>query len=373
MRAILASWLTAQTGYVFTKKYLILISKYLEGCMVDRALKAARVMLKNSKIEDEVFSAELLNKGGNNRLYRIEGASNQYLLKSYFVCGTSHLERIKREFSFLEYANEYAPEFVPSPIAFDLKSGFGLMDFIEGSQKFNLKENPQFVSLATKFIKKLNPQRGRGAMLKLPDAAEAEFSFQGHFGLIHNRLRSLAEIEVSDTLDITARNIANKLAQNWPMVIQKACAKIEKYCLSPNANLPARFLCASPSDFGFHNAINPIIGNLRFIDFEYAGKDDPAKLICDFFEQVACPIPKKYEQIFISQIGKHFDDEDFISLRVEILRPLYVVKWICIILNVFRESGRKRTSFAHDINLASLHEVKALQLLKAQEKVEAIL
>ena len=40
----------------------------------------------------------------------------------------------------------------------------------------------------------------------------------------------------------------------------------------------------SPSDFGFHNVINKN-NKLFFIDFEYAGLDDPIKLICDFYCQ----------------------------------------------------------------------------------------
>ena len=38
------------------------------------------------------------------------------------------------------------------------------------------------------------------------------------------------------------------------------------------------------SDFGFHNVINKN-NKLFFIDFEYAGLDDPIKLICDFYCQ----------------------------------------------------------------------------------------
>jgi thiamine kinase-like enzyme len=39
----------------------------------------------------------------------------------------------------------------------------------------------------------------------------------------------------------------------------------------------------SPSDFGFHNIIVISDWMLKFIHFEYAGWDDPAKMVCDFF------------------------------------------------------------------------------------------
>ena len=50
----------------------------------------------------------------------------------------------------------------------------------------------------------------------------------------------------------------------------------------------------SPSDFGFHNALLGPDGKLCFIDFEYAGWDDPAKLICDFFCQPQTPVPQAH-------------------------------------------------------------------------------
>ena len=47
--------------------------------------------------------------------------------------------------------------------------------------------------------------------------------------------------------------------------------------LSMSAALPKETRCLSPSDFGFHNALLEATGKLRFVDFEYAGWDDPAK------------------------------------------------------------------------------------------------
>ena len=48
--------------------------------------------------------------------------------------------------------------------------------------------------------------------------------------------------------------------------------------------------CLSPSDFGFHNALAQG-ETVRFIDFEYAGWDDPAKTVCDFFHHPGVPVP----------------------------------------------------------------------------------
>src|SRR5258708_29751946 len=41
--------------------------------------------------------------------------------------------------------------------------------------------------------------------------------------------------------------------------------------------------------FGFHNALLRPSQELCFLDFEYAGHDDPAKMVGDFFSQPAIP------------------------------------------------------------------------------------
>ena len=63
--------------------------------------------------------------------------------------------------------------------------------------------------------------------------------------------------------------------------------------------LGPRARCLSPSDFGFHNAIRRASGELCFIDFEYAGQDDPAKMACDFLCQPEVPVPDACRERFL--------------------------------------------------------------------------
>ena len=49
-----------------------------------------------------------------------------------------------------------------------------------------------------------------------------------------------------------------------------------------NKSLDKEQYCISPSDFGFHNALLKSNGDIKFIDFEYAGFDDPAKITSHF-------------------------------------------------------------------------------------------
>ena len=64
------------------------------------------------------------------------------------------------------------------------------------------------------------------------------------------------------------------------------------------STLPREERCPSPSDFGFHNALRQPDGRLRFLDFEYAGWDDPAKTIIDFCNQPDLLLPDPLAAVF---------------------------------------------------------------------------
>ena len=104
--------------------------------------------------------------------------------------------------------------------------------------------------------------------------------------------------------------------------------------------------CLSPSDFGFHNSLRLPDGTLRFFDFEYAGWDDPAKLVCDFFCAVALPVPPELLPQVVTQVTECVGRPDEAQARIELLLPVYRLKWVAILLNEFMPVGLNRRRFA---------------------------
>ena len=131
---------------------------------------------------------------------------------------------------------------------------------------------------------------------------------------------------------------------------------------------PSRRL--SPSDFGFHNALVGPDGRLVFLDFEYAGWDDPAKLIADFFCQPAVPAPLGECDRFVRTIGGELHDDGACARRLAVLWPVYQIKWVCIILNEFLPIGGARRRFAR--SGAEAAERKTMQLHKARHRLDAL-
>ena len=135
-------------------------------------------------------------------------------------------------------------------------------------------------------------------------------------------------------------------------------------------NLDPDQYCISPSDFGFHNALRMPNGKIKFLDFEYAGWDDPAKMADDFFSQIAVPVPEQFFDRFVSEITLIFPNSDKLIARTGLLRPLYRIKWFCIVLNVFLPDHLERCQFAQD-NM-DVDMLKSIQLIKAQKILEKL-
>jgi len=118
--------------------------------------------------------------------------------------------------------------------------------------------------------------------------------------------------------------------------------------MDPDLRLTQAERIISPSDFGFHNSI--IHGKqLCFIDFEYAGWDDPAKMVCDFFCQPEIPVSLDYYTYFVNRLSLMLYGEEkstALAQRVKLFFPLYRLKWCCIMLNDFTKGAGQRKRFA---------------------------
>jgi thiamine kinase-like enzyme len=108
--------------------------------------------------------------------------------------------------------------------------------------------------------------------------------------------------------------------------------------------------------------------NLKFIDFEYSGWDDPAKTICDFFLQPKVPVSTEFFGLVSTSFAESSKYPEKCLTRVKNVMPLCQAKWVLILLNGFSKVGRTRRNFS------SAHHISALenQLIKAKELLNKI-
>jgi hypothetical protein len=326
--------------------------------MTDGSVKgiAAR-LLGAGRLSD--LTVEQLSGGANNRAYALSTAEGRYVLKHYF-----RRDRMRAEHSFLSYAWKSGLRDIPEPVAVDEKLKAGICRFVEGTRPEKEDVEKDFLDQAGDFVRRLNLGRSSPEGEALPAAAEACFSVDEHLSLIAGRVERLREVSGTEGIDGEAlRFVRDELTPCWDNVRERAAAACGRRGLDGRRVLDREERIISPSDFGFHNAILDKEGRLVFIDFEYAGWDDPAKLICDFFCQPALPVPPRWFEAFGRAVAGTVPKAGNTLARASVLLSPYRVKWCCIVLNHFLPAERERKAFT-----APLEEsAKMTQLEKARE------
>ena len=332
---------------------------------IDEAIES---LLARAGIETTVVSVESCATGGNNRTYRVVTAAGTFAAKQYFRDARDRRDRLASEYSFLEYAASVAAGSTPRPYARDDDAGLALYEFVEGRRFAPGAIAWPEVGTAADFFVALNQPAARATAGKLPVAAEACFSIAAHLDLVRDRIEALRAAPAGDAADREAKAIVDDLSRCFD-VIADGVSRSQGGADDVARPLSDEQRCVSPSDFGFHNALAEEGGAIRFLDFEYAGWDDPAKMTGDFFAQLAVPVPQDLFERFARRAMEPFAGADDLVRRAALLRPVYRLKWCCIALNVFLAPSLARRRFANpEIDEAAL---KAAQLAKARTLLQS--
>jgi hypothetical protein len=293
--------------------------------------------------------------GRNNRVFRVDTEAGQFALKAYFSHPGDPRDRLDTEFRFCEFAWGRGIRAVPEPLARDDATGLALYEFA-----------------ALALVRELNANRADDpAAAALSAGSEACFSLAAHLETVGRRVRRLDAIKAEGGIDDrAARFVAETLRPAWHQAERRVLDDAAAAGIDVAEELPAGERCISPSDFGFHNALAEPNGRIRFIDFEYAGWDHPAKLICDFFCQPAVPVRLEHLDRFARGVLACTGEPGRRRVEVELLLDVYRLKWICILLNDFLPDGAERRGFALGENARESR--KEEQLARAAAAIGAI-
>ena len=316
----------------------------LDGALPEWFLpRIAELLQKPSRLND--LQVSNIPGGSNNRVFRVEIDSDAYLVKWYFSAPEDPRDRLDTEWKFADFAWRHGLRCLVKPIACDPKLQLAIFEFVAGRRPSTTELNEVHIRAAIDFLLDLNRFRESSEAVRLPVASEACFTIAEHIDCIQRRVQSLvaacrqndSSTEVTEFIDRILMPTANRVVESiWQQIgIQHGIEAAE-------LTIAERIL--SPSDFGFHNALLDAKGQLRFFDFEYAGWDDPAKTVCDFFAQVEVPVPREYWSNVIAGISPIAGAD--LAWRAKLLQPLYLVKWCCIVLNPFMKIGRERRQFS---------------------------
>jgi len=285
--------------------------------------------------------------GGNNRVHRLDTAAGPVLLKEYFQHPDDPRDRLAAELAFSGFAWSQGLRALPQPLAHDPLHHLGIFEFVVGRRLAPGDVTCGHVQQAGEFFRAINARRDAPEAARLPTAAEACFSLTDHCSCLTRRLARLETIELRSPLHREAADLVRRRLRPLWRALETGLKSAAAECgLQMDAPLPPSSRRLSPSDFGFHNALLGADGRLRFLDFEYAGWDDPAKAVCDFFCQPAVPVPREHFETFLAAATDSPELSADLRQRAALLLPAYEVKWCCIMLNEFLPLGDSRRAFA---------------------------
>lgn len=323
---------------------------------------------------DRRYEVVPCNPSGNNRVFEIRNSSNSFAAKWYFSNKNDTRARLACEWRFLEYARKLRLQCVPRPLAYDNSANAALYSFVGGQKVASDCVSVGHVQQAADFFCALNAQQSRetGAKIleELSTASEARFSVAGHMEIVDQRLKRLETTLAETEVDRSAQRFIAELRSGWEDIKREVAKETQKLNISVDCILAPEERCISPSDFGFHNVISQPSGELCFIDFEYAGWDDPAKMVADFFLQPAVPISRIHYKDFIFQTLSYLPDLELAIARATALKPVFGIKWCCIMLNAFDRDSMKRITFANPA--MNIEKFKADQLSRAKNLYSSV-
>ncbi len=215
------------------------------------------------------------------------------------------------------------------------------------------------------FIGQINRYRTQAGATDLLSAEEACFCPNEHLALVNRRVRDLVDEALRGSFQ---PQLAEWILRDLRSCFQRQRQQASKAIQTPkdwSYELSRQQRCLSPSDFALHNCVGDST-RLSFIDFEYAGWDDPAKLILDF-----CLHPQNGLGLDdLSAVAERFriqlamKDGQFADLleRIRWLRPLLQVKWACIII--------QGATIDRQIRFATSRQAEQEKLQAAQEFLE---
>ncbi|MGH8643024.1 MAG: aminoglycoside phosphotransferase family protein [Gammaproteobacteria bacterium] len=334
--------------------------------MASDPLIADIACLLNEDVRNITLSPTL--GGGNNRIFIVDAAGRQLVAKSYFRHPSDTRDRLRAEFEFLTYACKLGLNCVPRPIACSPARDMGLYEYIQGEQLGPDSIDSGAIDQAIRFFLGINRKDGIELAATLPRASEACFSVSEHFALVDRRISRLATIPVTGGLDREALEFVDALTGRWDSVKARIMKQLRHKSQDPGAGVAER--CISPSDFGFQNAILRPTGEICFLDFEYAGWDDPAKMAGDFFCHPAVPVPMVHIEHFLQETMRFSPQSAALIAHARLLFPVFQTKWCCIILNDFLPHSAQRRKFA-DPNFDEPQRKRA-QLEKAKHLLDCI-
>lgn len=334
--------------------------------------------------------------GANNVVARVDVDGKPLLAKLYFTHARDPRDRLGTEFGVLEFLWCHGVRCVPEPLRMSREHNLGLYEFIAGARVAAGQVTWADVQQLVELLAAMWRLRAQPGAEKLPPASEAAFTLNGYWANVERRLNRVhavatpgradmpvglgqAASEGRDTtefeLDARQRvptSVREFVERELVPVATEVRSFVEvsatKQGVGLDSELSASQRTLSPADHGFHNVLRRADGRLTFLDFEYAGWDDPAQTLANALLLPEVPLPAEHRVALLREMLARLDGAEGVAARLRLVYPMLALKWSLIMLNEFLPVGGERRAFAG----ANEEARRAGQLEKARRQLDVV-
>lgn len=268
--------------------------------------------------------------GQNSNVYKITTSEDAYALKIYKSIPISEREmRVRSEVAYIHYLNKCGITYLEVK-GYDKDEGWALFTWLNGKAIKQL--NVEHIDEISRHIGATNNRIYEEDRNRLGYAKEACTDIAEFADITRRRIK---EMLASEKLEDKAEEPFTKWLKNELGQIEEKSlfyadelSKLQRW-QKQNINL-----VASQSDVGIHNMLQRGV-ELYFFDFEYAGKDDISKLVCDYTIQPEYQWNEWQKRRLISNL-RQLGGCNLFGIgweeRIKDLEPLITTKWITILM-----------------------------------------
>lgn len=306
-------------------------------------------------LERPVASAERVGAGRNSRVYRVHCGQEEYAAKFYFGPTADGRDRLEVEFSALQFLWLHGVRCIPQPLRADPARQVALYPFVAGQSVDAQSVSSDDLGHLLSFVGELHRISRDPEARALPPAAEACFTVESVVSNLRSRLERLeAHQENGPAYDALRLFLRDAFAR----ALDRFAARAEAADLG---ELEWEYRTLSPSDLGFHNAVRAPDDRITFLDFEYFGWDDPTKTLSDALLHPRMELATEHRLRLAEGFDRMFAADPHWRRRLDVLYPLFALKWCMILLNEFRPEQIARRRYV-DRTREQVHVIQMRQL-----------
>jgi hypothetical protein len=262
-----------------------------------------------------------IGAGGNSRVFVLNEPTGRIVAKRYPDRHRDRRNRCRTEVLAAQWMHGHGLP-VARPLWWDDRVGLATFECVDGVP--SPSPDSALVDAMLALTERL-ASLGGAASTDFGNASEACLSLDDLVGQVQSRIDAAARSSWVPLAELATSRLQREL--------DEAAAAVAAAWPAPSHEpLPRTECVLSPSDFGSHNAIRTAHGDV-FLDFEYFGWDDPAKLVGDVLLHPGMALDRDLRQRWWAGCTSVFGP--LAMERARIALPLLALRWNLIVLRPF--------------------------------------